>query len=470
MRSKLLVLCALLSACVATLDDPDPSLGGKGDGAGTCDDPHYGDGTCQVDLACGIPDVDCYVTFGSDSDAAQWAAARYPATTVPESDPVFIRARMLVDRAWDLYKANVPLGKLADKRLAAVVIEDPTLNAFAMADGAPGMVGLSIQMNRGLFTAMLTDDDIVGVLLHELTHIVRMHVIEEVANRTRRFYIATSPEQIGATAPEVPRAKEAGTAWRTTAGLAGIITDPAIGALPYDGNLGGLWANYQWTCSAPVATANLVTSRLMFDKLTFSFPIPADLKPQIDSALTALGTCGMIDPITLRARLDYLDPSWSAYLTPLLVGDESALLDRPFTEALLTLTSKRRAALRAIEADFTAATGAPWSALRFFSIEEEADDYATRISTHAHLPPGSGFNDLLVDLGPQRAACETAIAAGTAPYGTYLTDDHHSNCWRVMHAQQVAAAAETSAPPSTARTTPRGMWTPTRAEHPHPIY
>src|SRR3954471_5354119 len=78
----------LLAACGVTLDDPD-GAGGKADDPGTCTDPKYGDGTCQVDLGCGIPDIDCFVTFATDGDAAAWAFERYPVPSAAPTDPAF---------------------------------------------------------------------------------------------------------------------------------------------------------------------------------------------------------------------------------------------------------------------------------------------------------------------------------------------------------------------------------------------
>jgi len=463
------VACAL-SGCAVTDDDDPSSTNGKADGDGTCADPLYGDGTCQIDLPCGIPDIDCFVTFATDAEAAAWSIARYPASTVGETDPVFSKARTLLDRAWEMFRTDVPLGKLAEQRLAAVVIEDPDLNAYAMADGAPGKAGFVVQMNRGLFTHSMTDDEIIGVLLHEIAHIVKLHVVTEVKERTRRYYIASSPEQIGATTPEVERAKHAGTAWREAAGLIGIISDPALDAAPFDGNLGALWSNYgAGTCSMAVWSVHAATDSITNDRLSGGYTLPSDLSARIGSALAAVRTCSGSDPKTLRAKLAELHPDWPAYLTPLLAADELALLDRPYLEATLALTAKRRAELRAIEIGFTSATGAPWSALRYFSTEEEADDYAARIAARHHLATDGSAGPSLVVLAEQRPACEAAIAAGTTPYGARLTDEHHGDCWRVMHARQIASAAAT-APASTARTTPPTPWTPTRIERPRPVY
>ena len=49
---------------------------GKADGNGTCEDAKYGDGTCHIDLACGVPDIDCFQTYASDEEATASSRSR----------------------------------------------------------------------------------------------------------------------------------------------------------------------------------------------------------------------------------------------------------------------------------------------------------------------------------------------------------------------------------------------------------
>ncbi|MGE3459745.1 MAG: hypothetical protein AB7O24_31835, partial [Kofleriaceae bacterium] len=111
-------------------DEHGPS--GKADDGAICEDPLYGDGTCHIDLGCGIPDIDCFLTFASDQDAADWAR-RQPyvggRSALESTDPLFVRARSLVDRAWMIYADIFPLGKLADVTPAVVVLEQATPGA-----------------------------------------------------------------------------------------------------------------------------------------------------------------------------------------------------------------------------------------------------------------------------------------------------------------------------------------------------
>jgi hypothetical protein len=412
MRIHLLFALAA-SACVASLDDPSGPRGGKADGDGTCADPHYGDGTCQVDLGCGIPDIDCFVTFATDAEAGAWLTARYPVGIAPEGDPVHVRARALAERAWELYKSDVPLGRLADQRIGVVVIEDYTINAFALADGAPGKVGLSIQINRGLLASTMTDDEIVGVLLHELAHIVRLHVIREVKEKIRRFYLTSAPEPIGATQLEHAKAREAGIAWRTAAVLAGSISSDVLGDAPVDGWAGQLLATYNGRCNTQVEAVRSLGATMRYDELAGGYVIDAAIVAQVANRLASLRACAATDSLTLRMHLASLDHTWGDDLaTDLPTSDP--LYDRPVLEAILALAAKR-SAMRAAEADL-AASGAAWTTLRFYSYEEEADDVSARISTHHTLGTIGVAGCMLAALGANRPACEAALAAGTPAY------------------------------------------------------
>src|SRR4051794_22749597 len=119
---RALALCLALAGCVDALGaDDDPTGGGKSDDPGAGGDPKYGDGTCHMDLACGIPDIDCFQVFATDQDAYQTASS-LNISLLPPTDAHYAKARALLDKSWDLFKANTPLGKLAEQRLSLVLI------------------------------------------------------------------------------------------------------------------------------------------------------------------------------------------------------------------------------------------------------------------------------------------------------------------------------------------------------------
>ncbi len=442
-----------------------------------CDDPRYVNGTCQIDLLCGVPDLDCFVTFANDLDAGSWATTRIGTAFLSRDDPRFIRARQLTDRAWQMFQADVPVGGLAKFRVGLAVMDDPSINAYTMADGAPGKVGMSIQINRGLIESTLTDDEVIGVILHELTHVVRLHALTDVAYAVRKFYLAYDGEPVGAVQPEYKVARAAGSAWRTQAVMTGILADPAYGELPIDGNLGNLFGQFTSSVQSRLPTCidvvNRMTnfrSRLAFSRLDGSLPFAPARQDEASALMTELETCVAADPFTLRQLAETLGPAWAQYLQLELSTAEKALLDGRALDSILAIVHRRRATLHRIEIAFTARTTAPWAALRYYSIEDEADDYSIHIGTTHQLSAIGVGATMFAVLGDQRPACEALLATGTVPYGLDLLDEHHAACWRIDHARRITALLHAGAPAASLRPAPGISGTPTEREIPHPIY
>ncbi len=472
------VVCAVLAACGDNgVVPPDVAIPVDSGLDAACDDPRYGNGTCQIELFCGAPDIDCFVTFANDLDAGAWASTRIGTAFLSRTDPRFVRARELTDRAWEMFKAEVPVGGLANHRVGLAVMDDPSINAYTMADGAPGKVGMSIQLNRGLVESALTDDEIIGVILHELTHVVRIHALTDVQYAVRKFYFAYDGEPIGAMQNDSKVARASGSAWRTQAVMTGIVSDPAYGDLPIDGNLGNLFGQYtssvQSRLPACIDVVNRMTSfrsRLAFSRVDGSLPFPPPRQTEAAALMAELTACVAADPLTLRELVAALGPAWVQYLQLELHAVEKALLDGPALQSILAIIHLRRATLRRIELAFSARTTAPWTALRYYSIEEEADDYAVHIAlTHQLSAAGVGATMFAV-LGDQRPACEALLATSVVPYGLDLLDEHHAACWRIDHARKVAAQFHAGAPATQLRPGPGISGTPTQREIPRPIY
>src|SRR5262249_19416045 len=150
-------------------------------------DPRYGDGTCQLSLDCAVPDIDCIRTFDGDDAAARWFGeleakmaqqeGRASRQTLPPSDALYVRARELVDRGWLSFRDHRPVGALYQRRPAVVVIDDPHVNAFVMPDA--GRAAFTIMVQRGLMERAAVDDQKLGVMMHELQHVIGLHVIRD---------------------------------------------------------------------------------------------------------------------------------------------------------------------------------------------------------------------------------------------------------------------------------------------------
>jgi hypothetical protein len=141
----------------------------------------------------------------------------------------------------------------------------------------------------------------------------------------------------------------------------------------------------------------------------------------------------------------------------LTAADRALIANKHVVDAIAVLVIDRRAKLRAIEASAPDTLGAPWTAIRYFSEEEDADDVSVPVLRAAGLDP-AGLGTFLVDvlLPPAGStACKDLLARGEIPhYGVDLTDTHHATCWRGFHIDQLAT---TGAKPARRRLlAPRG--------------
>lgn len=468
------LLLAVIGCAADGADDDRSGGGGKADGD-TCTDPMYGDGTCQLDLACGIPDIDCFQTFADDAAAGAWLTTVVPSAQVPADDPRFARARALLDRAWTTYQAEAPIGLLAESRLALVLLDDPSANAWVTSNPDLGKAVLSVQVHTGIFLDSFTDDDLLGVLFHEIAHITKLHVFPDIRDRTLRFYLADGAEPVGAYQPDQAPVRDAVTRWLELAQLVGAHSTAALDDLPLGGNLDALFSIYlqqvPFACAPAAAGVNALYARYLPSPLDDSLAIDATGTGEIDRALDVLGDCVAPHGQTMQGFIASLDAEWQAYVMSQFAADEQWLLPEDAFAVLTLLTSDRRGKLLAIERQLATKVGKPWSAVRYFSTEEQADDIAVTMSQVAKMaePGVAGFMlDALVEF---RGACEERIASGTVPYGVRLDDDHHGTCWRVAHARQLASSAGTSARQLAGPDAqPRTPFVPTRQPDGKPMY
>lgn len=73
--------------------------------------------------------------------------------TVPTTDARYAATRARIDKSWEMYKAGVQLGALADKKLSLVLVNDPSVNAFVMPTATPGVGYFAVAVNTGLVDA-----------------------------------------------------------------------------------------------------------------------------------------------------------------------------------------------------------------------------------------------------------------------------------------------------------------------------
>jgi Peptidase family M48 len=444
MRPSLFLVC--LSAC--------------GGDATTCDDPAYGDGVCDLETTCGIPDIDCFETFDIQADAQAWYVAgplakdRPPA---PATDPRFARMEALLLDGWEAYKAAYDLGDLADATPQLVLIDSPDVNAFAMRAGLTPQdrIGLAVMVHTGLIDLGAPDDALLGVVMHELAHGLRLHLFPEVKDRLRTYYLAgAGTEPIGREQTEDAIVRLHAEPWIVRGTDAGYFSDLNIAGLPLGGRLGTVFdfgiaahAPGRVACTAPVMRVRQIQKEISdsIDKISGDITLAATAPQTILTAMTRLRDECFVnftpDVITVAAAAFEVDESVIRKLVP---ADLLPMIeDANFVVGIYNWLQYNRRTMRELEAAFTAATGAAWNRVRYFSTEEDADDVSVVVLDSADLRPDA-ITDVLLRLKVGvEAPCRAALAAGGAiPYGDNLVDDHHGDCWRGAHARDYRAIVE----------------------------
>ena len=490
-------LCLLLTACIIDGGPDDGGGGGKADdpNGGECTSPAYGDGTCDVDLECAAPDIDCFVIFDDQQTAETWYAGfeallaaeefRAPRAIVPESDPSFQRMRQLLDEGWEAYKEVKPVGDLASARPALIVIEDPAVNAFVVPDVESGKAGFAVIVQTGLLAQDSSEEAMLGLVMHELEHAVALHIVADVKDRIRRFYVAHDGEPLGFTQLDDPLARQHGEAWRALASEVGPFSTAELGGLPFGQSqvsrvlgtvLQSIPPEGAAACEGPLselrALQNELFARVSLLDTTLDLQ-PGEVVPRIDAALGRVrDEClagfehGFIDVVAAMAGVSPDDIR--AQMTP----EDLALVDGVhFVDAIANLTKDRRARMRAAEETFARDSYRPWTALRYYSYEEAADD-ATVPVLHAMGLPAAGLGEFLFGAQDEaiRPGCRALLDAGEVPpYGADLSDEHHATCWRVDHVQRVADSGLTTGEAAARRARPASPAPVHRLPIPRPL-
>ena len=460
------LLAAVLPACaVSTTSDPE-CLGEKcdGTGGGTCSDKRYNNGVCDPTLECAVPDIDCFKVFADDDQAATWYAAfetqlaadsgGEPRAILPTSHPEFPKIRALLDRGWEAFRANRPVGLLGNKRPALVFVEDASVNAFVVPDTDLKHAGFAVMVHTGLLGMDTSDDAMLGLMMHELQHAVGLHVLPELKEQFKKFYVAPDgKEPIGRMETDDPKVRAAATAWLSAANEIGAMSTPELGGMPFAGDLfrilrtvlqSGLVTNPA-ACERSRDAINQISLDLAAttDPLSGAVTADASIKTRIDAAFMQLRTECLADFtmgfVEVVAQIAGLTPE--AFEATLSAEDKALVGGKHIIDAVRVLGEDRRAKLRTIEAAFLRDTGRPWSALRYFSTEEDADDTSVPVLRAAGLEPTGLGEFLSVFLGAAEATCRATIDANRVPpYGADLVDDHHGTCWRIYHIDAYANA------------------------------
>jgi hypothetical protein len=429
-----------------------------------CSDPRYGNGTCELEAICGVTDVDCFMTFDSDTEATAWFQAREPAKVLlPPSDPRYQRLRALLDRGWVAYQATNDVGMLAAERPSLVIVDDPQLNAFVTTDTTSGSRKsvLSVQFFTGLLTLDPTDDELLAVIMHELEHAIALHPFPETKARLWKYYPATPEEPLGFLQPDDPVVRMHVEQWRALSEDAGHFVDIELAGMPYaDGSIMTTFKaiielmarRNPAGCQANITELNAayVALQQRYVGLDQSLTVEGtNIQAQLDTALARFRDQCMAgvpdDYIAAHAAVHRLDEA--TYRASLPVSDRMLVEGKPFVNGMYALVFDRRAKMRQVQQSFATATGLGWSRVRYFTTEEAADDALIAVLDDMAIDPAVAARILPRLMGlssPSLPVCYELLDSGQVPpYGENLLDDHHSDCWRAHNIKALATSTHT---------------------------
>ncbi len=434
-----------------------------------CEDPTYGNGTCDLAGACGTVDIDCLTTFETQADAQAWFAelegllaqqeGRSPRPLIPATDPRFAPIRAMLDQGWEGYRATHTLYELAEHTPQLVIVDSTALGlaAFVAPDHRTQLktAALAVMVETDLIERSPTDEELLSIMMHELEHAVGLHVIPGRKQTFVKAYVATPDEPFGFEQPENPIAREHLDDWMALAEDVGYLSDQVLSGMPLAGstvyqtleraitvqqpaNPGG--------CMAPLSAVNALYTQVggNIDELTGGVSLN-DPNMAVLNAFTRLrNECFTSFPHDFIAFHAMVTGATEASIIANLTPQELASIDNVnFVQGMFNYTGSRRFHMREVEASFQAMTGQPWKQLRYFSTEEAADDSSVSTMVQIGREPralGTGLLKVLYSPAAQ-TACNAEIAAGTTPhYGENLLDDHHSTCWRAFHTGALADA------------------------------
>ncbi|MEZ4237666.1 MAG: hypothetical protein R3F59_16265 [Myxococcota bacterium] len=489
--TRALPLCGLLTACTVTLDTKTDThtLPETTPTTDACTaDPAYGEGTCDADLSCGPPDIDSFRFFDTQAEAEAFYEAdeagrapiegHPPRAVIPSTDPRWPVVRDLLDEGWASYTSVYDVADLAAHDPALVLIEDDAPNAYVIADYDADLSAFIVIVHDGVLDVGAGDDAMLGLMLHELQHAVGLHLIHDNVARTRKYYLADGIEPIGADQADDPAVREPGEGWKSIAEDVGYLDDPELHGLPlFNGSFYTLFLQVvrgaievdPAACQGPAEAYGDVVGEILAhaEPLSGEVALPAGqgIGGRADDALARLRdecvTALPNDFPTVMSGLTGLPPDdLLAALPPDVVPE---VQNAHVIDGIAAIEAWGRGEMRAIEGDFEGDL-APWTALRYFSTEEDADDHTVPVMRALGRTPWAQADMLLALTGELGDACDDLLATGAAPaYGADLTDEHHATCWRVDHVRALSedatgpVARRAPARPSVGAEVPRGV-------------
>ena len=441
-----------LVGCGSDVDKPE-DCGEKCDAVYDDDDSCaidglYANGTC--DLGCPQPDVDCFAAFDDYYDAAAWyrdhAGGDGPSLLAAD-DPRRVKLQNTVDEGWRVYRSIVRTGELIVPPMV-LLVDDDSENAFVICDGIELECGHIVVIHTGTVEADLSTDQIMGLVFHELEHIVATHGL--VSDQHDQYYRVTgTDEPLGLLQDNDPAVQKVVQVWRERSEIAGSPPAEEFNNLP--ANDESVAGKLLLELMDRGSTVNGDACTPMWNKYVEWLTLRGENTGLLDGTIHVADAASSFDTVTGELRQEtatctegvdvgFMELASEVFnvteqqIRDELTTEDLALVDgHPAREALIAWISSSYEHMRALEAmlDF--------STVRYYSTEEAADDRSVQVLGTMGLNPAGVGEFMLVTMSPEaQEQCRAIIADGDVPPYGDLSDDHHASCWRLYHARAVA--------------------------------
>jgi hypothetical protein len=416
--------------------------------------------------------LDHYHVFASQDEAVAWFEAfdvaksadegRPADKVVPHDDTRYASLEGDIASLWLAFQRLFPRDTQdLDGPPRVLLIERTDVNAYAAFDEAltcrpGGPAGCAPHAfivhtaSLGMGHPATTIDPLPGLLAHELSHHVLKHTWPGVADKVKKYYAASAWPRLGAPAGDDAALRATGEKWIDFAKVAGPFPVDELHGLPWLGTqplFAGTLTELvsQAKASGGSGCADVAAAAKDLDAFVPSVVDVADQALLVDGErgkkldMLSSALVGKLEPCLASVHdslYDVIAQQTSGVLTPKAVegafsSAERSVVDAAHTpfDALLAVTEKTYQEMRAIDT----------SGVRFYSIEEEADE----VGIHALFRSGRDARSLATFFGyvflddASRGACDARIAKNTEPPFGILSDEHHATCWRIDHARRL---------------------------------
>jgi hypothetical protein len=242
--------------------------------------------------------------------------------------------------------------------------------------------------------------------------------------------------------------------WRAIAEQIGAFSNSKLQGLPLGGALDATFSEVIGALKASGVSPlcqDTIQHIVDFQDYVFSStdPLSGDVVIADLVAATIPQSMQRLRSDCLDADADYVSTvAWATQRLPLEViaslstEDQRLIGQSHFVDAIQALVLDRRRNMGYTEAALFLNKQQPWSKLRVFTGEEDADDVSVMVLRAIEGVKPTALGEFLFSLLPDddaRSECDGLIKTGKVPpYGVDLEDEHHASCWRVYHLEALA--------------------------------